>query len=83
MSLITDLYMLQFIVKGMHGGVSYIANSYGKANNKYMKEYDEKTAPKCIMYLDVTNLYGLCVNIYLPVVLDGLQKKINKIDFTK
>ena len=26
----------------MHGGVSYIANQYGNANNKYMKEYDEK-----------------------------------------
>ena len=26
---------------------------------------------------------GLCLNIYLPVVLDGLQKKINKIDLAK
>ena len=47
---------------------------HGKANNKYMKEYDEKAPSKYIMYLDANNLYGY-LNIYLPVVLDDLQKK--------
>ena len=42
LELMTDVDMFQFIEKEMHGGVSYIANRYGKANNKYMKEYDEK-----------------------------------------
>ena len=58
--------MFQFIEKGMHGGVSYIADRYGKANNKYMKEYNEKAPSKYIMYLDANNLYGWAMSQYLP-----------------
>ena len=50
LELITDIDMFQFVEKGMHGGVSYIADRYGKANNKYMKEYDEKAPSKYIIY---------------------------------
>ena len=50
--------MFQFIEKGMHGGVSYIANRYRNANDEYMKEYDEKSPSKYIMYLDANNLNG-------------------------
>ena len=56
----------QFIEKGMRGGISYIANRYGKSNNKYMKEYDEKAPSKYVMYLDTNNLYGWAVSQYLP-----------------
>ena len=42
LELMTDIDMFQFIESGMRGGISYIANQYGNANNKYMKEYDEK-----------------------------------------
>ena len=64
--LMTDVDMFQFIKKGMHDGVSNITNRYGKANNKYMKEYDEKAPSKHIMYLDVNNLYGWAMSQYLP-----------------
>ena len=66
LELMTDIDMFQFIKKSMRGGVSYIANRYGKANNKCMKEYNEKAPSKYIMYLDANNLYGWAMSQYLP-----------------
>ena len=66
LELMTDIDMFQFIEKGMLGGVSYIANRYGKANNKYMKKYDEKAPSRYITKMDAGNLYGWAMSQYLP-----------------
>ena len=69
----------------MRGGVSYVANRYGKANNKYMKEHDEKAPSKYIMYLDANNLYGWAMSQYLPTgnFKWMTDKEISKIDLGK
>ena len=54
LELMTNVDVFQFIEKGMRGAVSYIADRYGKANNKYMTEYDENAPSKYIMYLTPT-----------------------------
>ena len=43
-----DIYLV--VNKRIRGGVSYIVKSCSKANNKYMKSYDDSKSRKYIMY---------------------------------
>ena len=85
LELMTDIDMFQFMELSLRGGISYIANRYGKANNKYMKQYDEKAPSKYIMYLDANNLYGWAMSQYLPTgeFRWMTQKQIDKTDLAK
>ena len=83
LKLIYDIDMHLFIEKGMCGGIYYIAKRYCKANNKYVKSYDENKNSTFIMYWDVNNLYGWVMTQYLPY--DGFERmseeEISEINF--
>ena len=72
-----------FIERGMRGGISYIANRYGKANNKYMKTYDKNYV--YYVFRCYNNLHGYAVSQNLPT--GGFrwmtQKQIDKINLAK
>ena len=68
---ISDIDKYLFIEKGLRGGISYIAKRYAKANNKYMNDYDPKKQSTFISYLDMNNLYGWAISIFLMRGLNG------------
>ena len=63
---IVDIEMYLFIEKGLRGEISYIAERYAKANNRYLKNYDTKKPSKFKTYLDMNNLYGWTMSSSLP-----------------
>ena len=58
LKLSTDVDMLLMIEKGIRGGICHAIHRYAKANNKYMKNYDEDEGLLYIQDLDANNLYG-------------------------
>ena len=46
LELMTNIDMFQFVEKGMHGSISYIANRHLEASNPYMSGYN---APITVM----------------------------------
>ena len=83
LQLIDNIDMHLFIEKGMRGGISYISKRYSKANNVYMKDYDETKETVYIMYFDANNLYGWSMMQCLPY--GGLEwvseEEISSFDF--
>ena len=66
LDLLTDYEMLLMIEEGIRDGICHAVHRYAKANNRYMKDYDESKESSYIQYLDANNLYGAAMSEKLP-----------------
>ena len=55
------------VEEGIRGGICHSIQRYVKANNKYMKNYDESKESSYIQHLDANNLYGWAMSQKVPV----------------
>ena len=67
LELLTDIGMLLMVDKVIRGRICHTIHQYAKANNKYMKDYDENKESPYLKYWDVNNLYGWAMLQKLPV----------------
>ena len=67
LELLTDIDMLLIIEKEIRGGICHTMHQYGKANNKYIKNYNKDEESSYSMYWDANNLYGWWMSQKLPV----------------
>ena len=58
LALLTDIDMLLMVEKSIRGGICHSISRYAKANNKYMKDYDENKQSSYLQYWDVNNFHG-------------------------
>ena len=64
LELLTDYDMLLMVEEGIRSGICHSIHRYAKANNKYMKNYNNNEE-SYIQYLDANNLYvGQCLKNY-------------------
>ena len=63
----TDYDMLLMLEEGIRGEICHSIHRHARANNKYMKNYDENKESSYIQYLDANNLYGWAMSQKLPV----------------
>ncbi|GFY22228.1 uncharacterized protein TNCV_3298711 [Trichonephila clavipes] len=66
LEMLDDYNMVLMLEKGTRGGISQCCNRHGKANNKYMNNYNKNKGSNYLMYLNANNLYGWAMSQYLP-----------------
>ena len=87
LELLGDYEMLVFCEKANRGGLCFVNHRYGKSNHPQCKNYDPSKATSQIIYLDMNNLYGGAMRMYLPFAnfqwvkgnLDEMLKRILKL----
>ena len=67
LELLTDYALLLMVEEGIKGGICHSIHRYAKANNKYMKNYNNNEESSYIQYLDANNLYSWAMCKNLPV----------------
>ena len=67
LELLTDIDMLLIIEREIQGGICHTMHQYGKANNKYITDYNKDEESSYSMYWDANNLYGWWMSQKLPV----------------
>ena len=67
LELLTNYDMLLMVEKGIRGGICHSIHRYAKANNNYMKNYNNNEESSYIQNLDANNLYGWAMSKKLPV----------------
>ena len=80
LELLTDPDMLLMVEEGSRGGICHAIHRYAKANNKYMKNYDEDEESSYIQNLDANNLYGWAMSEKLPERDFKWKKNLSKTD---
>ena len=80
LELLTDNDMLLMFEDGTRREMCHAIYRYAKANNEYMKNYDENTESSSLEYLDANNLYGWAMSQKLPV---GEFEWIHPEDYTE
>ena len=59
--------MFLMVEKGIRSGICHVIHQYAKANNKYIKDYNNNKESSHLKYWDVNNLYGCAMSQKLPV----------------
>ena len=84
LELLTDYDMLLMVEKGIRDRICHSIQRYAKANNKYMKSYNNNEESPYIQYLDANNLYGWAISKKLPVnEFKWLDNDVIKEEFMK